>query len=170
MFLTGSDFREGGAPDVVSVHAAAKKLLLQLSPLGLRWTDLWGGLGFAQLLSLPGGPLGRGFPGAPSAQEAVLQAGAELAHGLAQPGHEQDGAEAGRGRAQLGADRRQDVANAGHAGFAQSFLHRRRVRVAVKQRGVRGSTGRRRGRDGVGSCREQKSTWRSADPTYSEVC
>lgn len=60
-FLTAPDFGEGGAPDAVGLHAAVEKLLLQTCPLGLGRADLCGGLGFAQLLGLPGGPLGRGL-------------------------------------------------------------------------------------------------------------
>ena len=82
-FLTVSDFGEGGAPDAVGFHAAVEKLFLQTCPLGLGGADLCGGSGSAQLLALPGGPLGRGLGTALFPQNAVLQVRAELAHGLA---------------------------------------------------------------------------------------
>lgn len=122
-FLTGSDFGQGGAPDAVGLHAAVEKLFLQTCPLGMSRADFSGGPGFAQLLSLPGGPLGRGLGPHLFSQDAVLQVGTEFTHGLAQSGHEKDRTEAGRagvwrGCSQLGADGGQDVANTSQAAFA----------------------------------------------------
>lgn len=117
-----SDFGEGAAPDSVGLHAAVEKLLLQTSPLGLSWADLRGGPGFAQLLPLPGCPLGHGFRPRLFSQDAVLQVGTEFTHGLAQSGHEKHRTEAGgagvwRGCRQFGADGGQDVADTGQAAF-----------------------------------------------------
>lgn len=72
-----SDLGEGGAPDVIRLHATAEKLLLQPCPLGLGGADLHRSPSFAELLALPGGHLGYSVG---PAQDAVLQVGAEFPH------------------------------------------------------------------------------------------
>lgn len=74
----------------------------------------------------------------------MLQAGAELAHGLAQPGHKEHRAEPGRAglqrdSGQLGADGRQDAADAGQTALAQGLLYGGRVGEAVERGAVRGA-------------------------------
>lgn len=76
----------------------------------------------------------------------MLQAGAELAHGLAQPGHEEHRAEPGRAgfwgdAGQLGADGSQDAADADQAALAQGLLYGWRVGEAVEGGGVVGGAG-----------------------------
>lgn len=90
-FSESSHLGEGGAPDAIGLHAAAKQLLLQAAPFGLGGSRLLRGRppGLPQLLALSGGSLGQALRRALFAQDAMLQAGAELAHGLAQPGHKE---------------------------------------------------------------------------------
>lgn len=135
-----SHLGEGGAPDAIGFHAAAEQLLLQATPFGLGGADLLlrgRPPGLPQLLALSGCSSGKALRRALFAQDAMLQAGAELAHGLAQPGHEQHRAEPGRAGlrgdgGQLGVDGGQDAADTGQAALTQGLLHGGRVGEAVE--------------------------------------